>query len=289
MPGRDPTANVVTGSNWSPVDAVATVESAISKIVTVDTLSVDPVIVGQALTLGIDDTLILVDGVGGGHNFGDSTLYGGSDLFGDIIAPAAMGIGKGLADTASLSDATSLGVTKVFADTVALVDQLATQSAFFKSMADSITLADSLTPAAGFDKTLADSLSLLDDVQTQVFHLLAQQIDDTVSLADALSFVTGYQRNLADTVTLSDLLSSTAGYDKSLADTATLADAVAFIATYARTIADPVNLSDTLSPTATYERNIVDTVTLSDFLSLESSGITPEVAVALMNLLGVGL
>jgi hypothetical protein len=121
---------------------------------------------------------------------------------------------------------------------------------------------------------------------------LTQNIDDTLSLDDALSFERAlaladtlsladslaFQRaiTIAETLSLADNLTAETGKSVSIADSVSLSDSLAFAFERAITIEDVVSLADALS----FERaiTVADVLSIADSLST-SSGVPHEVVI----------
>jgi hypothetical protein len=204
-------------------------------------------------------------------------------------------------DSVTMSDAFRFDRAIVIADTLAVADNLASLRAYFRTFDDSVTMADARTFAIGkaladtlsladsmrFDRgmTIAETVALVDALSFQRELLLAdplplsdeltplegeggtaweRNLDDSVSVSDAMSFARGI--TLSDNVSLTDLLR----FDRLLVLTETVA--VADVLSMARgiTLADSVSVADELTTASTYNIFLTDELDLSDNLTLAS-------------------
>lgn len=201
-----------------------------------DSLSLsDSVVAGILKLLGIDDALSLSDqtalALGRVVEISDSIslsdsikidrVFSLSDTFA-LSDSFSFDRGVVLGDSVSLSDAVAIqkGISQAIAESFSLADQV-----FFSrgvALSDSVTLADTtslsrvlalqdaLSVADAVSKslgiTLADTLDLADFIDPQLEAFVAENytvnIDDTLSLNDALSFV--HSVGLSDSVVIRD-------------------------------------------------------------------------------------
>lgn len=309
------TATIDSGFTGTTVTWGSTSASAFAAVV----VEMDASAAGSALTQNVNDSVTMSDAtaLGRGLTIGDTVTPADALAFdraivvADSVTPAdalafdramlladsvamsdgvtaARGLNQSVADSVTMSDALSREFGVNPADTLALADALVFDRGL--SLADSLAIADSATPARGLVVTVGDSVTMSDAAPTFITGK-GVTIDDTLAIADALSFdraivvadvvaladAVSFQRaiNLADAVTMADAISR--GFGVNPADALAIADALTFQRDVQITIADVLALVDQASPASGRQLVIADTVTLADLvdvLKLTPSGIT---------------
>ncbi|MDD5344471.1 MAG: Ig-like domain-containing protein, partial [Smithella sp.] len=146
------------------------------------------------------------------------------------------------------------------------------------SLSDTITISDSITKAAGTTK--ADLLSIADEISKVATFV--RQIADSVSISDSISKKS--QIVFADEVTIADEMSKVSSYNLSFADVMVIFDDMgmtspgnyflsfneilsisdSIIKSVEFGIEDTLTVEDDMSRIVAYERLIADTITVSD-------------------------
>ena len=137
-----------------------------------------------------------------------------------------------LSDTATVTDAKAISLTKVLADTASAVETVA------KTLGKSLSDSASPTEAASitFDKAASDIASISDAYTSVIAKILA----DTVSPRDDVDITTAddeqnitFDKSVSDVLVIADVLEKTVSYLRSFNDAVTQSDEVAKVITKA--------------------------------------------------------
>ncbi len=158
-----------------------------------------------------------------------------------------------------------VALTATIADTVGILDDLATVGTFIKVLADILGVTDTINTARNLKKAMADSVGIT-DVLSKIGTFI-KSIADTVGTTDTITTSKGAIRSIADSLGITDILSKIGTYKRSVADTAGIADTTTTSKGVIRSIADSVGITDVLSALVIKVVSISDTLGITDTIA----------------------
>jgi hypothetical protein len=136
----------------------------------------------------------------------------------------ASSVSHALADPIAGTDAATRRVGSARADTIAGTDTRASASA--KALADTIAGTDAQARVWAAKLTIADGISATDDVDTSAAGANEEDIDDSVTITDAISVSVGARWTIGDSLAATDALITQADYVRQPVDALAVTDAL---------------------------------------------------------------
>lgn len=175
---------------------------------------------------------------------------------------------RNITDTGSISDTLQLVLSKTASETVSITEVVTTIRGYSRLITDLVNVTDDFDgisfidddQTASIGKNLDETVGLLETIIPVASYVRVN--NDSLSLAESVSVVSSYNRNITDVILSLD--STRFDVTKNIIDSATISEDLVTISGYNRSVTDVIGLTENIATVSSYSRLLTDGGTVLD-------------------------
>lgn len=154
------------------------------------------------------------------------------------------------------------------AETIVLVESLASTKTFGRSMADTLVVTDAFSRTVTYGRKPAETCALVDGISTA--KTLSRSMADTLVETESITRSMSYGRKPAETCVLTESIARSMTYGRAFGDTCTATDATLRTLMIERSSSDGVGTSESFARSVEYGRKPAENLALIDALTFQA-------------------